>query len=70
MKSVIGMVLVGVGLIGLIWGGLSYTSQETVVDLGPIKATRDSTHTLPLPPIVGSVALAGGIVLLVMSGRK
>ena len=56
-------------LIGLAWGGFTYTTREKVVDIGPIHATREETHSVPLPPIVGAVALIGGVVLLV-AGRK
>jgi hypothetical protein len=60
-----GVVLIVLGLIGLIWGGFSYTTRKKVVDIGPIHATRDQTHNVPLPPIIGALALVGGIVLLV-----
>jgi hypothetical protein len=60
-----GMVLIVLGLVGLIWGGFSYTTRKKVVDIGPIHATRDQTHTVPLPPIIGALALVGGVVLLV-----
>jgi hypothetical protein len=63
------MILVVVGLLGLAWGGFTYTTREKVVDIGPIHATRDRTHTVPLPPIVGAVALIAGVVLLV-SGKR
>ena len=69
MNKTLGVILVVVGLIGLAWGGFTYTTRETVVDIGPIHATREKTHTLPLPPIVGAVALIGGIALLV-TGKK
>ena len=65
MSKVVGIVLVIVGLAGLAWGGFTYTTREKVIDIGPIHATRDETHTLPLPPIAGAAALIGGIVLLV-----
>ena len=64
MGKVLGIVLVVVGLAGLAWGGFTYTTREKVVDIGPLHATRDETHTLPLPPIAGAVALIGGIVLI------
>lgn len=67
MNKIIGIVLVVVGLIGLAYGGLTYTTRESVVDIGPIHATREKTHNLPLPPIVGGLALIGGIALLVTS---
>jgi len=65
MTRVFGIVLVVLGLIGLAWGGFTYTTREKVVDIGPIHATRDERHTVPLPPIAGAVALIGGIVLIV-----
>ena len=69
MNKALGLILVVLGLIGLAWGGFTYTTREKVVDIGPIHATREETHNVPLPPIVGAVALIGGVVLLV-AGRK
>lgn len=68
MNKILGMILIAVGLIGLVWGGFSYTTRDKVADLGPIDITRSKTHSVPLPPIIGAVALVGGIVLL-MTGR-
>jgi hypothetical protein len=65
----LGMILITLGLVGLAWGGFTYTTREKVVDIGPIHATRDKTHTVPLPPIAGAVALIAGAVLLV-GGKK
>lgn len=70
MNKTIGIILIGLGLAGLAWGGFTYTTREKVVDIGPIHATRDKTHTVPLPPIAGAVALIGGVVLLVTAGRR
>ena len=64
------MILIGLGLIGLIWGGFTYTTREKVIDIGPIQATRDQTHTVPLPTTAGALALIGGIALLVVSTKK
>ena len=69
MNKTLGMILVVLGLAGLVWGGFSYTTRERVLDLGPIHASREKTHNVPLPPIAGAAALLGGIVLLV-TGRK
>ncbi len=67
MNKVLGIVLVAVGLAGLAWGGFTYKTRERVVDVGPIHATRDKTHDVPLPPIAGAAALVGGIALLAAS---
>ena len=69
MNKTIGIILIVLGLVGLAWGGFTYTTREKVVDIGPIHATRDETHNVPLPPILGVVALIGGVVLLV-AGKK
>jgi len=61
---IVGIVLIAVGLVSLAYQGITYTSRETVVDLGPIKATADKHKTIPLPPILGGLALAGGVTLL------
>jgi len=65
MNKTLGIILIALGLFGLAWGGFTYTTREKVVDIGPIHATREKTHNVPLPPIAGAVALSGGIVLLV-----
>jgi hypothetical protein len=67
LRQLIGIVLVVIGLVSLIWGGISWTEQTTVVDIGPFEAQTEERETLPLPPILGGVALAGGVLLLVTS---
>ena len=67
MNKTLGIILIVLGLVGLAWGGFTYTTREKVVDIGPIHATRDETRNVPLPPIAGALALIGGIVLLVAS---
>jgi hypothetical protein len=69
MTKALGMILIALGLISLAWGGFTYTTRETVVDIGPIHATREKTHNVPVAPIAGAVALIGGVVLLV-AGKK
>ncbi len=65
MTKTLGMILIALGLFGLAWGGFTYTTRETVVDIGPIHATRDRTRTIPLPPILGGIAVVSGILLVV-----
>ena len=65
-----GIILIIIGIVALAYQGITYTTREKVVDLGPIQMTAEKTKTLPLPPIVGGIALVGGIVLLVMGNRR
>jgi hypothetical protein len=68
--KVSGLILIGLGIAALAYQGFSYTTSDKVVDFGPIHVTNEKTHKLPLPPIVGAIAVAGGIALLVLTGRK
>ena len=65
-----GVVLIVIGLVGLLWGGFSWTREKTVVDLGPIEARATEHKTIPVPPVVGGIALVAGIVLLVVPSRR
>ena len=60
----LGIVLVVLGVIGLLYGGLTWTRKDTVVDAGPIEITADKHESLPIPPIAGGVLLVVGAVLL------
>jgi hypothetical protein len=64
------IILIIVGAISLAYGGITYTSREKVLDIGPIEATAERQKTVPLPPIIGGIALAAGIGLLVMGSKK
>jgi len=72
MKStaVLAIILIAIGIIAFAYQGITYTTRENVVDLGPLKVTADKTRTIPLPPILGGIALIGGIGLLVMTRKK
>jgi hypothetical protein len=73
MKSgvlIIAIVLIAIGVVSLAYQGITYTTREKIIDLGPIKATADKEKTIPLPPILGGLALAGGVVLLVVGARR
>ena len=67
--SIVGIILIIVGVVSLAYQGITYTTQDKAVDLGPLQKTTEKTHTIPLPPILGAFALAGGVVLLVANKR-
>jgi hypothetical protein len=67
---IVGIVLVILGVVGLAYGGVTWTTKEKVVDLGPLQVTHDKTQSLPLPPIAGGICLIAGVVLLVSAGRQ
>ena len=68
--KIVGVVLIVVGVIALAYGGITYTKREKVLDIGPIEATAERRETIPLPPLLGGLALAGGIVLLIVGSRR
>jgi uncharacterized membrane protein len=72
MKSItmLGILLAFVGVLALVYQGFSYTRQEKVLDIGPIHATADTREHVPLPPIVGGLALVSGAILLVMGAKQ
>jgi hypothetical protein len=67
---VIAIVLIAIGVVSLAYQGITYTTREKVLEVGPIKATAEKEKTIPLPPILGGLALAGGVVLLVVGARR
>ena len=67
---IVGLILVILGIVGLVWGGISWTTEETIVDLGPIEAEAETRETIPVPPVVGGIALVAGLVLLVVPARR
>jgi hypothetical protein len=72
MKPVvlIGILLIGLGIVSLVYQGIPYTSEENVLDIGPLKATAKTEESIPLPPIVGGIALATGTALVVTGLKK
>ena len=66
----LGIVLIILGVVAFAYQGITYTTQEKVLDIGPLKATVEKEKTIPLPPLVGAAALIGGIVLLLVGTRK
>lgn len=69
-RRIAGAVLVAFGIIALLWGGISWTERETIVDIGPIEATAEERETIPLPPVLGGIALAAGALLLFLPSRR
>jgi hypothetical protein len=69
-KSILGVALIIVGIFALAYQGFTYTTRERAVDVGPVHVTKDEHHTVPLPPILGAVALIGGIAVLVVGGKR
>jgi len=67
--AIVGIILIVLGVVALAYQGITYTTKEKVVDLGPLKVEANREKTIPLPPILGGVALVGGIVLLIASSR-
>lgn len=67
--SILGILLIILGIAAFAYQSFTYTTTEKAIDLGPIQVTTEKQHTIPLPPIIGAVALIGGVVLL-MQGRK
>lgn len=65
MLRTVGIILIILGVVALIFQGITYTTHKDVINMGPIHATAEHQKTIPLPPILGGIALVGGIVLLV-----
>lgn len=64
------ILLIALGVVAIAYQGFTYTTTENAVNLGPIHVTAEKTHTFPIPPIVGAIAIVGGIVLLIADKRK
>jgi len=69
LVKLIGVLLIVFGVVALAAGGIRYTTREKVLDIGPIEATEEKHHSIPLSPIVGIAAVAGGIALVVAGSR-
>jgi drug/metabolite transporter (DMT)-like permease len=64
VNKTLGVILIVLGVVGLAWGGFTYTTREKIIDIGPIQATQEKKHVVPLPPIAGALALIGGVILV------
>jgi uncharacterized membrane protein len=68
--GIIGIILIVIGIIALAYGGFTYKEKKKDVDLGPLQISHDEEHTVPFPPILGGLCLAGGIVLVLVGNKK
>ena len=72
MKAItaIGIGLLVIGVVALVYQGITYTTREKVLEVGPVEVTAERRKTIPLPPVLGGIALAGGIVLVILGSRR
>jgi uncharacterized membrane protein HdeD (DUF308 family) len=68
--AIVGLILIIVGVVSLAYQGFTYTTREKAVDLGPLQITTEKTHTVPLPPILGTLALVGGVLLVIARANR
>jgi uncharacterized membrane protein HdeD (DUF308 family) len=69
-KTIAGIILIVVGVVALSYQGFTYTTREKAIDLGPLQVTAEEKHTVPIPPILGGIALVAGIGLLVWNPKR
>ena len=68
--TLVGILLIVLGIIALAFQGITYTKQRKIVDVGPIHATAETKERIPLPPMLGGIALVGGISLVIVGARR
>lgn len=68
--TLVGIVLIVLGVLALAYQGITYTTREKVIDIGPIEASTEKEKTIPLPPALGALAIAGGVALVIAGSRR
>lgn len=68
--AILGVVLIVLGVLGLVLGGFSFTQKEKVLDIGPIEATAEDKETVAIPPLLGALAIVGGVVLVAVGAHR
>jgi hypothetical protein len=68
--KITGMILIIAGIVALVYGGFTYTTTKKAVDIGPVQVTHKENHTVPLPPVLGVLAIVGGGALLYFGAKK
>jgi hypothetical protein len=66
----VGLLLVVLGVLGLVYGGITYTRDRHEVELGPLEVNVEEKESIPIPPVLGGLAVAAGVILLVVGGRR
>jgi uncharacterized membrane protein YidH (DUF202 family) len=69
-KTLLGVALLAIGILALVYQGFTYTTHKKVLDIGPIQATKEEHNTVPIPPVIGVIALIGGVVVLATGRGK
>ena len=70
MTRVVGVILILIGLVGVLFGGVFWTREKTIVDIGPVEAKTQERDGLPISPIVGGVIAVAGVALLLVPARR
>lgn len=66
----VGLALIVLGVLGLVYGGITYTRNRQAIDIGPLEVNVEERESIPIPPVVGGLAVVAGLVVLVLGGRK
>lgn len=69
-RRVVGLLLVIVGAVVLLWGGVFWTDRDTLIDAGGVELATENREGVAIPPIVGGITLAAGILLMVIPSRR
>jgi uncharacterized membrane protein HdeD (DUF308 family) len=69
-RMLLGIALIALGVIALVYQGFTYTTEKKVLDIGPIQATKEEHHSIPVPPIIGVIALISGVAVLATGRGK
>ena len=69
-KIIVAILLIAVGISAFAYQGITYKTREKAVDLGSLQITAETTKNIPIPPIVGAIALVGGVALLIVNTKK
>jgi hypothetical protein len=68
--TLVGIVLIAIGLVALVYQGISYTTREKVIEIGPVQVTAEKEKSVRLPPFLGAVAVGTGVLLVVVGARR